>query len=156
MLSNNKPRYLGLDYGEKTIGIALGCQNSRIATGLTTLTRDQEVALRPSINRLKELLTEYSITHIVLGNPINMDGSISLRAEKTLAFRDKLKRNFKSIEISLWDERLSTQAVTRAFYADSNPKRVGKKQKETYRTNVDEMAAVYILQGFLDARNIAP
>jgi len=148
MTTPPKPtRYIGLDYGEKTIGVALGCPESRVATGLTTITRDHEVALRLSINQLREIITKYSITNIILGYPVHMDGSISPRAEKTMAFRDKLQRNFKSIKITLWDERLSTQAVTRAFYSDT--KQRSKKQRETYRTHVDEMAAVYILQGFL-------
>jgi len=146
-VQNDKARYIGLDFGSKTIGVALGCPDSRVATGLTTIFRDKEEALRPGINQLREIIKEYGITHIVLGNPVNMDGSISLRTEKTLAFRDKLQRNFKSINITLWDERLSTQAVTRAFFSDS---RGGAKKQEAYRAHVDEMAAVYILQGFLE------
>jgi len=148
-MCSSKTRYLGLDYGEKTIGIALGSIDNRVATGLTTLHREQEAALRPAINRLREIVAENGITHIVLGNPVNMDGSMSPRAEKTLAFKDKLQRNFKSLNILLWDERLSTKAVTRAFYNDTHSKR-NKKQKETYRAHVDEMAAVYILQGYLN------
>ena len=141
-----KARYLGLDFGDKTIGVALSCPDGRVATGLTTIRRSQPEALRPSIKDLAEIIASYSITHIILGYPINMDGSLSLRAEKTQAFRDKLKRNFKSLEIVLWDERLSTQAVTRAFYAGTGG---GRKQRETYNSHVDEMAAVYILQGYL-------
>jgi len=148
--NTSNTRYLGLDYGDKTIGVALGCPDNRVATGLTTLTRDMEVALRPNINQLREIIREYGITHIVIGNPINMDGSTSVRAIKTQDFRDKLQRNFKSLKLTLWDERLSTQAVTRAFFSDSDmSKKQNKKQKETYRAHVDEMAAVYILQGFL-------
>ncbi|MCL2378881.1 MAG: Holliday junction resolvase RuvX [Defluviitaleaceae bacterium] len=142
-----KTRYIGLDFGDKTIGVALGSIDGRVATGLTTIRRSQPEALRPSINSLREIITTYGITHIVLGHPINMDGSLSRRAEKTQNFRDKLKRNFKSIEVILWDERLSTQAVTKAFYANTGG---GKKRKETYNSHVDEMAAVYILQGYLN------
>jgi len=141
------PRYIGLDFGDKTIGIAIGCPDGKVATGLETIRRTQPEMLRPSINRLGEIIKAYGITHIILGNPINMDGSQSPRADKTLAFRDKLKRNFKSKEIILWDERLSTQAVTRAFYTT---KTGSKKQHETYKSHVDEMAAVYILQGYLN------
>lgn len=142
-----KTRYIGLDYGDKTIGVALGCPDGHVATGLETIRRAQPEAMRPSINRLSEIIKAYSITHIILGHPINMDGSLSYRAEKTQVFRDKLKRNFKSIEIILWDERLSTQAVTKAFFTNT----AGKKQQETYNSHVNEMAAVYILQGFLDS-----
>lgn len=151
MTNTNKTRYLGLDYGDKTIGVALGCPDSRVATGFTTLFRDQEVALKESVNQLREIIREYNISHIVLGLPINMDGTKTHRAEKTLAFKEKLHRNFKSKEIILWDERLSTQAVKRAFYSDSQKNT--KKQKETYRAHVDEMAAVYILQGFLNKQS---
>ena len=150
---NKKARYLGLDFGDKTIGVALGCPDSRVATGLTTLRRSQPEALRPNINSLGEIIADYSITHIILGYPINMDGSLSPRAEKTQAFRDKLKRNFKSIEVTLWDERLSTQAVTRTFFTGTHS---GKKQRETYNSHVDEMAAIYILQGFLSSREPKP
>jgi len=138
---------MGLDFGAKTIGVAIGCADSRVATGLTTITRDHEEALKPSIHKLKEIIREYGVTHIVLGFPIHMDGSLSPRAKLTQDFADKLKRNFKSKEITLWDERLSTQAVTRAFYAHST--KSTKKQQKTYHANVDEMAAVYILQGYL-------
>ena len=142
-----KGRYIGLDFGDKTIGVAVGCPDNRVATGLETITRSQPEALRPSIKRLGEIIAEYGVTHIVVGYPVHMDGSISPRAELTQAFKEKLMRNFKSVQIELWDERLSTQAVTRAFFAHGSK---GKKQRETYRAHVDEMAAVYILQGFLD------
>jgi len=147
---NQRLRFIGLDFGDKTIGIAVGCPDSQVATGLETIRRTQAEALRPSIQRLGEIINAYSVTHIILGYPMHMDGSISSRAEKTLAFRDKLKRNFKSIMIILWDERLSTQAVTRAFYADSVG---GRKRRKTYSAHVDEMAAVYILQGYLDSKS---
>ena len=142
-------RYLGLDFGDKTIGVASSSLDNRVATGVTTIRRDQSEALRASINRLREIIAEYGITHIVLGYPVNMDGSISKRAEKTLAFKDKLHRNFKSIKIDLWDERLSTQAVTKAFFSDAKK---SKKKHETYKSNVDEMAAIYILQGYLNKK----
>ncbi|MCL2404732.1 MAG: Holliday junction resolvase RuvX [Defluviitaleaceae bacterium] len=144
-----KPRYIGLDFGDKTIGVALGCPDSRVATGLETIRRNLPEALRPSINRLREIIAAYNITHIVLGHPLNMDGSLSPRAVMTGNFRDKLQRNFKSLEIVLWDERLSTQAVTRAFA--TNTTHGSKKRKETYNLHVDEMAAVYILQGYLSS-----
>jgi len=142
-----KTRFIGLDFGDRTIGVAVSCPDNRVATGIETITRSQPEALRPSVDRLREIIAMYNITHIVLGNPLHMDGRASERSKKTMAFRDKLQRNFKSIQIQLVDERLSTQAVARPFYENSNG---GKKQKETYRAHVDEMAAVYILQGFLN------
>ena len=151
MQADNTKRYLGLDFGDKTIGVALGCPESRVATGLTTITRSHAEALRPSINRLGEIIAQYGITHIVLGHPVHMDGRVSPRANLTLAFRDKLQRNFKSTVVDLWDERLSTLAVTRAFFSDSAN---SKKRRNTYNSHVDEMAAVYILQGHLDKKRM--
>ena len=149
--SQQAVRFIGLDFGDKTIGVAVSCPEGRVATGLTTIFRSQPEALRPSIDKLREIITQYKATHIVLGYPVHMDGSNSHRAGLTLAFRDKLRRNFKSIEIILWDERLSTQAVTRAFFSDSTR---SKKRREAYNNHVDEMAAVYILQGFLDKKRM--
>ena len=151
MQVRNTKRYMGLDFGDKTIGVAVGCPESRVATGLTTIVRSQAEALRPSISRLGEIISQYGITHIVLGHPVHMDGGISQRSGLTLAFKDKLQRNFKSVTIDLWDERLSTQAVSRIFFSDSTK---GKKKHETYNAHVDEMAAVYILQGYLDKKRM--
>ena len=142
-----KPRCIGLDFGDKTIGVALGCPDSRVATGLETIRRKTPEALRESVNRLGEIIKQYNITHIILGYPLNMDGSPSIRAEKTQNFREKLRRNFKSVQVILWDERLSTQAVTRAFFEGTG----SKKRRETYNSQVDEMAATYILQGYLSS-----
>ena len=131
-------KYLGLDYGDKNIGVSVSV-NGRVATGVTTLRRKDAVAIRASLMELKSIIREYGITHIVLGNPINMDGEESERCKVTLDFKEKLSRFFKSVTVVLWDERLSTRAVTRVH-----------RRK---RKNVDEMAAVYILQGYLDYEN---
>jgi putative Holliday junction resolvase len=133
-------RCLGLDFGEKTIGIAVSDPNGKIAVGLTTLRRAEPNTLRPSLRQLKEIIREYGVSAVVLGNPLHMDGSASERSAGSLAFKEKLGRYCKGLTITLWDERLSTRAVTRA-YGGTNPERV------------DEMAAVYILQGFLDYMN---
>ena len=135
-------RYLGLDFGDKTIGLALASPDGRIATGLTTLRRSDPAALRPSIRQLGEYIALYGITHAVLGFPKHMDGSLSERCMVTQAFADKLQRNFKRLQIILWDERLSTQAVARMYEGD----------RTRYKDKVDEMAAVYILQGYLDSQ----
>ena len=134
-------RYLGLDFGDKTIGVSVSHLDGKVATGITTLTRPDEAALRPNLKALKAIIKEYDITHIVLGYPKHLDGRDSPRCAKTLEFKDKLGRYFKSITIELWDERLSTRAVSRTFEGNS----------KQYEKHVDEMAAVYILQGFLDS-----
>jgi putative Holliday junction resolvase len=135
------PRYLGLDYGDRTIGVAVSDPRNIVATGVETIRRADPLAMKPSLKRLGELINNYGITRIILGNPLHMDGNPSARSEKTALFADKIRRYFKHIPVSLWDERLSTQAVARSLQNT---------------TRVDEMAAVYILQGYLDAANNAP
>jgi len=132
-------KFLGLDYGDKTIGVSLS-PNGITAVGLTTLTRTDENALRANLKALKEIIKEHDITHIVLGYPLSLNGAESMRCQKTLDFKNKLNRYFKSIPVELWDERLSTAAVTRTFSGGN------------YKAKVDEMAAIYILQGYLDRR----
>jgi putative Holliday junction resolvase len=135
-------KFLGLDYGEKTIGVALSL-NGRVATGVKTLRRKDAVALRPSLKELKIILREHGISQIILGFPKHLNGENSPRCEETLAFKQKLERYFKNITVTLWDERLSTLAVSRVF----------EGKRVNYKKNVDTMAAVYILQGFLDYKN---
>jgi len=134
-------KYLGLDYGEKTIGVAVS-HNGRVATGVKTLRRKEAAAIRPCLKELKIIIREYGINQIILGYPKNLDGEESTRCVETLAFKEKLERYFKK-DVILWDERLSTRAVSRVFGGD----------RVNYKKNVDTMAAVYILQGFLDYKN---
>ena len=133
-------RILGLDYGDKTIGVAVSDSLGVIALGVETICRDREFALRSSIRRLAELVAEYApVDTIVLGYPKNMDNTIGERCKKTLAFRDKLSHNFKDIPIVLWDERLSTAGARRALSGNVAEKAV-----------IDEIAAVFILQGYIE------
>lgn len=141
MLSNNG-KFIGLDFGEKTIGVAIS-RNSRTATGLTTLRRKDPAALRPNLKELKTILRDNEIKNIVLGFPKNLDGEDSARCADTLAFKEKLERYFKNVNVILWDERFSTLAVSRVF----------EGKRRAYKKSVDEMAAVYILQGYLDKKN---
>lgn len=133
-------RILGLDFGDKTIGVAVSDPEGRVALGVETLRRTEPEALRAGIRRLDVLIKEYSVKTIVLGYPKNMDNTPSERCEKTLLFKEKLERNFKSIPVMLWDERLSTVAATQAYQG----------RRGGLRAVVDEMAATYILQGYLD------
>ena len=130
--------FLGLDYGDKNIGIAVSINN--IAIGLTTIRRENTEAFKPLFKELKPIIIKYKIKGFVLGLPVNLSGDYGNRAENTIYFKHKLEKYFKAIPIHLWDERLSTQAVLRSL--------PDKKQIK----NKDEMAAVYILQGFLDAK----
>jgi putative Holliday junction resolvase len=139
-------RYIGLDYGEKTIGVAISDAEGRVALGKETLRRDKPEALRANIRRLAEIIAEYGVTEIVLGDPKSKDGGGSgVRSAAVRLFKEKLERNFKRVPVTLWDERFSTAAVARVF--EGNAARYGQR--------VDEMAAVYILQGFLDNKNIS-
>ncbi|MCL1884828.1 MAG: Holliday junction resolvase RuvX [Defluviitaleaceae bacterium] len=135
-------KYIGLDYGEKTIGVAIS-HNGRVATGVKTLRRKDPAALRPCLKELKIILREFQIKDIILGYPKHLSNEDSQRCAETLAFKDKLQRYFKNINITLWDERLSTLAVSRVF----------EGKRVNYKKNVDTMAAVYILQGYLDYKN---
>lgn len=135
-------RIMGLDYGDKTIGVAVSDPLLITAGGLEIIRRSDEKSLKKSIARLSELTDEYEVHSIVLGYPKNMDNTEdNERCAKTLVFRDRLLRNFKRIPIVLWDERLSTRAADYVLSELSHIKR---------KNVVDKLAAVYILQGYLD------
>jgi putative Holliday junction resolvase len=137
-------RLFGLDLGSKTIGIAVSDAGMRIASPLTTIarvkfTRDAEVLLALAVRE--------GVGGLVMGLPINMDGSEGPRAQSTRAFVRNL-RSLTELPVIYWDERLSTAAVTRTLLeADASRKRRGEV--------VDKMAASFILQGFLDRLHVA-
>lgn len=137
-------RLLGLDLGEKTIGLALSDRLLMVATPMETLKRGKFGA---DAARLAAIAAEHGVGGLVIGLPLNMDGSDGPSAQSARAFA----RNFaarSALPIVLWDERLSTAAVTRTLLdADASRKRRGEV--------VDKMAAAYILQGALERlRNI--
>jgi len=127
-------RYLGIDYGSAAIGVAISNLDNSVATGLTTIHK-KENEIRDSLNKLKGIIREHKISHIVLGLPKLSGGDEGKRAEITRAFGAKCERYIKKITVLYWDERFSTKAVSRVI------------SKTDY---IDEMSAVYILQGFLD------
>ncbi len=139
-------RILGLDYGEKTVGVAVCDETETIATGLEIIRRDKEESIKKSVSRIKELITEYNVQKIVLGYPKNLDGSEGFRCEKTVDFKERLHRNFKKMDIELFDERFSTVSVTKVFQE-------ARMKKEEQKEVVDKMAAVLILQNYLDTKN---
>ncbi len=133
-------RLLGLDLGEKTIGLALSDTGLTIATPLQTLKRGK---FSIDVVTLAALIAEHGVGGLVVGLPLNMDGSEGPSVQSARAF----VRNFSAkseLPVVLWDERLSTAAVTRTLI-DADASR--KRRKEV----VDKMAAAYILQGALDA-----
>jgi len=133
-------RILGLDLGDRTIGIAVCDPLGYTAQGITTTRRKKEEA---DIDALKKLCDEYKVEKIVLGFPKNMNGTIGPQGEKAIAFGEKIKV-ILSLEVILWDERLTTVAATRAML-EADMSRAKRK------SIVDKVAATYILQGYLDS-----
>ena len=132
-------RLLGIDLGTKRIGIAISDYNQKIATPLQTLDKSKQGKL---INQLESIITEYDIKGIIIGNPINMDGTYgkSSQSAKDIAINISNKID---IPVSLWDERLSTVgAFNLSSELDIN---VSKREKD-----IDKFAAAFILQGALD------
>lgn len=136
-------RVMGLDFGSKTVGVAICDPLGITAQGVETIVRKDENKLRQTLARIEALVDEYGVEKIVLGFPKNMNNTIGERAEKTLEFQEKLERR-TGIPIVLWDERLTTASAERTLM-ESNVRREDRKKY------VDKIAAVFILQGYLDS-----
>ena len=137
-------RILGLDYGDKTVGVAVSDIFGWTAQGVEIIRRNNPMEYKQSLGRLAQLIEEYNVEKIVLGFPKNMDGSEGARCEKTLEYKKRIENRFRNIPVELWDERLSTVAAQRFLHeADYDI----KKSKSV----IDKMAAVFILQGYLDS-----
>lgn len=137
-------RIMGLDYGSKTVGVAISDALLLTAQGIEIVRREREEKLRQTLARLETLIKEYKVEKIVLGYPKNMDGTEGIRCEKTLEFKEILERR-TGLEVILWDERLTTVA------AEEWMDKVGMKKRESRKKYVDMLAAVLILQEYLDA-----
>ncbi len=137
-------RVMGLDYGSKTIGVAISDALQITAQGIETL-QINEAIKDFKIKRIKELVKEYDVDKIVVGLPKNMDNTIGFRGEATMVFVDILKNKIKNIEVILQDERLTTIGAERVLL-EADVSR--KKRKQV----IDKMAAVLILQTFLDTK----
>lgn len=137
-------RILGLDYGDKTVGVALSDPFGWSAQGLEVIRRNSENEYKQSLGRIEEIIKEYGVEKIVLGYPINLDGSISERCLKTQSYKERLERRFPKVSVILWDERFSTAAAAR-FLSEAGLNNIKRKDV------IDKMAAVYILQGYLDS-----
>ncbi|MCD8076386.1 MAG: Holliday junction resolvase RuvX [Lachnospiraceae bacterium] len=137
-------RVMGLDYGSKTVGVAVSDPLGLTAQGIETITRTQENKLRRTLARIEELVGQYGVTEIVLGYPKNMNNTVGERAEKSLEFGEMLKRR-TGLPVVMWDERLTTVAANRTLM-ESGVRRENRKEY------VDMIAAVYILQGYLDLK----
>ncbi len=137
-------RIMGLDYGAKTVGVAISDQLLIIAQGIEIIRRKEENKLRQTLARIEELIEEYQVEEIVLGLPKNMNDTLGPRVEATLVFKEKLERR-TGLPVHTWDERLTTVAADKAMIEAG----VRRENRKEY---VDKIAAVLILQGFLDCR----
>lgn len=140
-------RLMGLDYGSKTVGVAISDPFGWTAQPIETIERKDEANLVSTIERLGVLIKENDVTKIVLGLPKNMNNTEGERAELTRKFERRLIREFE-IEVVMWDERLTTMGAARVLDEAGMRK---KKQKKV----IDKMAAVLILQSYLDAKPIS-
>ena len=139
-------RILGLDYGSKTVGVAVSDPLKITAQTVETIVRKEENKLRKTLARIEELVKEYEVESIVLGLPKNMNNSLGDRAEKTMEFRSMVERR-TGLPVVLWDERLTTVAAERTLIESS----VRRENRKEY---IDQIAASFILQGYLDARSM--
>ena len=136
-------RIMGLDYGTKTVGVAVSDPLGITAQSVETVTRKDENKLRKTLARIESLATEYGVEKFVIGFPKHMNNDIGERAQKSLEFRDMLIRR-TGLEVIMWDERLTTVAAEQTLI-ESGVRRENRKQY------VDKIAAVFILQGYLDS-----
>ena len=137
-------RIMGLDYGSKTIGVAVSDPLGLTAQGIEIIRREEENKLRKSLRRVEELVKKYEVTEIVLGFPKNMNNTIGERAEKSLQLKETLERRL-GLPVDMWDERLTTVEANRTLMESG----VRRENRGKY---VDMIAAVFILQGYLDAK----
>lgn len=137
---------MGLDYGSKTVGVAISDPLGITAQAIETICRKDENKLRKTCARIEALIEEYKVERIVLGLPKHMNNDIGERAEKSLEFAEMVKKR-TGLEVVMWDERLTTASAERTLI-ESNVRREDRKKY------IDKIAAVFILQGYLDALSI--
>ncbi|MEE1086143.1 MAG: Holliday junction resolvase RuvX [Schaedlerella sp.] len=139
-------RIMGLDYGTKTVGVAISDALLLTAQGIETIERKEENKLRRTCARIEELICEYDVDRIILGLPKHMNNDIGERAEKSIEFGEMLKKR-TGLEVIMWDERMTTVSAERVLI-ESDVRRENRKKY------VDKIAAVFILQGYLDSLSI--
>ncbi|MDE5931529.1 MAG: Holliday junction resolvase RuvX [Lachnospiraceae bacterium] len=137
-------RIMGLDFGSKTVGVAISDPLLITAQGIEIIRRKEENKLRKTLARIEELIIQYEVEEIVLGFPKNMNDTIGERAQLSLEFKDKLERR-TGLPVTMWDERLTTVAADKAMIEAG----IRRENRKEY---VDKIAAVFILQGYLDYR----
>ena len=135
-------RLMGLDYGSRTVGVAVCDPLGITAQTVETITRRDENKLRQTLARIETLAAEYGVERIVLGYPKNMNNTLGDRAKKSEELKAALERR-TGLPVVLWDERLTTVAAERVLM-ESGVRREHRKK------SVDQIAAAMILQGYLD------
>ena len=135
-------RILGLDYGSKTVGVAVSDPLGFTAQGVEIIRRKSENKMRQTLARIEELIAQYQVEEIVLGLPKNMNNTLGDRAEKSLELKETLERR-SGLPVVMWDERLTTVSANRVLMETG-------VRRENRKEHVDEIAAVFILQGYLD------
>lgn len=136
-------RIMGLDFGSKTVGVAISDSLGYTAQGIEIVRRESENKLRQTLARLEALIKEYEVEEIVVGFPKNMNNTIGERGEKSLAFKEMLEKR-TSLPVVMWDERLTTVEADRTMIESG----IRREDRKLY---VDKLAAVFILQGYLDS-----
>ncbi len=136
-------RIMGLDYGSKTVGVAISDALGITAQGIETICRKDENKLRKTCARIESLIKEYGVERIVLGFPKHMNNDIGERAKRSMEFGEMLRRR-TGLEVVMWDERLSTVEAERTLIES-------KVRREERKKYIDKIAAVIILQGYLDS-----
>ena len=137
-------RIMGLDFGSKTVGVAISDELLITAQGIEIIRRKEENKLRQTLARIEELIVEYGVEEIVLGYPKNMNDTLGKRVRLTEEFKEKLERR-TGLPVALWDERLTTVAADRAMMEAG----IRREHRKDY---VDQIAATLILQGYLDLK----
>ena len=137
-------RIMGLDFGSKTVGVAISDELLLTAQGIEIIRRKDENKLRQTLARIEELIVEYQVEEIVLGLPKNMNSTEGIRVELTNEFKEKLERR-TGLPVHTWDERLTTVAADKAMIEAG----IRREKRKDY---VDMIAATFILQGYLDYR----
>ena len=137
-------RIMGLDFGSKTVGVAVSDPLFITSQGVEIIRRKEENKLRQTLARIEELIGEYEVGEIVLGLPKNMNDTLGVRAELSLEFKEKLERR-TGLPVTMWDERLTTVAADRTMMEAG----IRREHRKEY---VDQIAASLILQGYLDYR----
>ena len=134
-------RYMSLDIGDRTVGIAVSDLLGLTAQGVETIRRGE---LEDDLNRLDELIAQYEVDELVSGYPKNMNGTEGERCQIVKDFMAEVSKRHPDLPVHFWDERLSTVAATRSLIEAD----VSRKKR---RKVIDKMAAVFILQGYLDS-----